>query len=368
MKKNIISFIEDLKSNKKLSSFDEASTKQAVVMKLLSVLSWDVFDVDEVTPDYSIKSQSIDFALKAEGKNKVFINVKKPNDNLNNNQKGLIGASSKAGVDIAVLTNGIEWWFYLPSIDGDVDDKRFDVLHINEQDPADIADKLKDLLEKSSVESGTAVTTAEAVFEGQQQMLANYTVPEAWVKILSGPNKILVKLLEDTTENLCGFKAEKGLITKFLKERAKEVDVPDAPPVQTKVTKKAGKAGSKAASKAAKKSPKMPNYSGKEPVSFSFSGLTYEVAGWDELLLTLCEIMVAGHKDEFDKVLWLSGKNRNFFSTDDNELRSPEKIKQTNIYVDMNLSPNDTVKLCHKIIQAFGYPVSELEIDAKDED
>jgi hypothetical protein len=35
MKKQIDTFIKDLKSNKKLNTFDEASTKQAVVLRLL---------------------------------------------------------------------------------------------------------------------------------------------------------------------------------------------------------------------------------------------------------------------------------------------------------------------------------------------
>ena len=54
MKKQIETFINELKSNKKLSSFDEASTKQAVVLRLLSFLDWDIFNVDEVYPDYSV--------------------------------------------------------------------------------------------------------------------------------------------------------------------------------------------------------------------------------------------------------------------------------------------------------------------------
>jgi len=44
MEKKIIAFIDELKSNKKLATFDEASTKQAVVLRLLSFLDWDIFN------------------------------------------------------------------------------------------------------------------------------------------------------------------------------------------------------------------------------------------------------------------------------------------------------------------------------------
>ena len=53
MQKKITAFIDELKANKKLATFDEASTKQAVVLRLLSFLGWDIFNVDEVFPDFS---------------------------------------------------------------------------------------------------------------------------------------------------------------------------------------------------------------------------------------------------------------------------------------------------------------------------
>ncbi len=59
MKKQIIAFIDDLKSNKKLATFDEAATKQAVVLRLLSFLDWDIFNVEEVYPDYAANSSDL---------------------------------------------------------------------------------------------------------------------------------------------------------------------------------------------------------------------------------------------------------------------------------------------------------------------
>ena len=95
MKKLIVPFIEGLKSNDKIQSFDEASIKQAVVMKLLSLLGWDIFDVDEVAPDYSDKSFHVDYSLMIDRKNKVFIQVKKPEDDLTDDLNGLLDFASK---------------------------------------------------------------------------------------------------------------------------------------------------------------------------------------------------------------------------------------------------------------------------------
>ena len=53
MENKIIELIESLKSNKRVDTFDKASTKQAIVIRLLSLLGWEIFDVDEVKPDRS---------------------------------------------------------------------------------------------------------------------------------------------------------------------------------------------------------------------------------------------------------------------------------------------------------------------------
>ena len=47
MQDKIIKFVEDLKNRRmSLDSLDEASTRQAIVGKLLHLLGWDIFNVD----------------------------------------------------------------------------------------------------------------------------------------------------------------------------------------------------------------------------------------------------------------------------------------------------------------------------------
>jgi len=56
--------INRLKTDRKIDTVDEAATKQAVVLKLLSLLGWDTFNIDEVTPEYSVAGKRVDYALK----------------------------------------------------------------------------------------------------------------------------------------------------------------------------------------------------------------------------------------------------------------------------------------------------------------
>ena len=82
MKDNLIDFIEKLKTNPKILIFDEASTKQAVILPILQLLGWNPFDVDEVAPEYTVEGKKVDYALRLNNTNEYFIEVKKPSEDM----------------------------------------------------------------------------------------------------------------------------------------------------------------------------------------------------------------------------------------------------------------------------------------------
>jgi hypothetical protein len=61
------------------------------------------------------------------------------------------------------------------------------------------------------------------------------------------------------------------------------------------------------------------------------------------------------HLKDFDKVLSLKGRKRPYFTKSSDELRNPEKIKGTDIFVETNLSSNAIVNLCEEVSSLFGY-------------
>ena len=169
MKKQIISFIEELKSNKKLSTFDEASTKQAVVLRLLSFLGWDIFNVGEVYPNYAIGTANVSFALRPGNTNKIFIEVKRVHKKLDNHQKALVNLGTRDGVNMVVLTNGITWWFYLMAASGSWQQKWFYTIDILEQKPEAYVNQLINLLDKDRVIKGQSLKAAKSLFQEKKQ-------------------------------------------------------------------------------------------------------------------------------------------------------------------------------------------------------
>ena len=200
MQRKIESFINELRSNKKIFAFDKGATKQALVLRLLSLLGWDIFDVEEVCPDYSVNSHSVAYALEVKNSYKVFIEVKRVQKNLDNYQKGLIDFASQEGVNLSILTNGLIWWFYLNSAQGDWQKKWFLSIDFLKQKPDHIATQLIGILTKDKISKGQALKTAKVLHEEKNQKIAADFIPQAWNQIIAQPNKIFVELLSDTTE------------------------------------------------------------------------------------------------------------------------------------------------------------------------
>ena len=403
MKKQITSFIDELKSNKKLATFDEASTKQAVVLRLLSFLGWDIFNVEEVYPDYAIGTANVSYALRTKNTNKIFIEVKNVPKKLDDHQKDLVNLGTRDGVNLVVLTNGITWWFYLISASGGWQQKLFYTIDIVKQKPEAFVSQLMNLLDKEKVANGQSLKAAKTIFQEKKQKLAADFLPEAWNQILSQPNKIFVELLSETTEKLCRYKVDTKTVEEFLHKRLNNWLIKDKtrsgaapPPIEEenegtqildldKLLASAEQQGKQtpAASAASAASPEASSstdtmlattdietiklaetYTDKFIKAFSFSGNTYKVQSWVEMLTTLCDYFASTNQKDFEKVLWISNDQKTRFSRYGDQLRIPEKVKKTDIYVETKLSPDEVVRTSAKLLAEFGYSKDDLEIDA----
>jgi predicted type IV restriction endonuclease len=358
---NLISFINNLKIDGKIISYDEAATKQAIILKLLSLLSWDTFNIDEVKPEFSIGGNRVDYSLRINNANKVFIEVKKIGEELENHQEQLLKYSFQEGVRLAILTNGITWWFYLPLHEGSWEQRKFYTIDISQQESEDVVQNFFDFLLKDNVINGKAIQNAETVYKGQQKSsIIQETLPKAWNKIINEPDDLLVELINETTEKLCGHKADIESVAEFLLQHKNQFLLSTSTIQPTKrgtIVKKRNDVSTTVA--------QNENYTGKTITAFYFRGKKYEVRSWIVLLIKLSEELNNKHKNEFNKTLNLSGRKRPYFSYNKNELRVPQQIDNTKIFVETNLSANMIVKMCGNLLALFGYSSHDLKIDWK---
>ncbi len=376
MKKEIVSFVKSIKSNTKINSFDETSIKQAVVMRLLSLLGWDIFDVEEIVPDYSAGSGVVDYALRLDRKNKVFISVATTGEDLDNHQDEFLDFAFQEGVGVSILTNGVVWWGYLSSVEDSAGQKKVFSLDLIQQESEDAALKLEEFLDKGNMESGAALKSAKSYYSLKKKKIATEMIPKAWIEILSGPDEQLIRLIQETTENLCDFQPDKKTINTFLTEQKELFLTQEAPEARKKSSDRAKpKPASKEAAPPDKPAPlkqkqkkAVSNYNGTIISSFSFKDQTHDVGSWDEMTTILCNLLVGIHQEDFDKVLWASDSKRPYFSNNSSDLRNPSRVQHAGIYVEVNLSPNDTVKLARNTLSVFGYSASDLIITLQDDD
>jgi len=354
MIEKLLEFVKNMKLDRRLVSFDEASTKQGVVLQILSLLGWDTFNVEEVYPEYSVGEKKVDYALRHNNSNKVFIEVKKVGEDLEKHQEQLLNYSFQEGVKLAILTNGITWWFYLPLHEGSWEQRKFYTVEIYDQNPEEISQKFIDFLSKENVLSGKSIENAENVYMGRQkEFLIKETLPKAWNKIIEGPDETLLELIAETTEKLCGHKPDAQTVETFIASNLQKIVSPTTQRphgiTQIRRTNVEDKE----------------TYTNKSISSFTFKGRRYEVNSWKDMLVQICNIMLATHRDRFDQVLNLKGHKRPYFTRKPNELRSPEKIPGTDIYVEVNLSANSIVRLSIDIFSLFGYTKDDLSIETR---
>ncbi|WP_135605548.1 DUF5655 domain-containing protein [Methanococcoides sp. NM1] len=213
----LLEIIEKIKSEKISPQLDEAATKQTVILRILNSLGWDIFEPEEVYPEYPVNGIKVDYSLRSNNKDRVFIEAKKIGEDLEKHQEQLLRYSFKMGVDLAILTNGITWWFYLPLKSGEWEKRKYYSIDIYGQDADEITDKFIDFLLKENVITGESVKRAEDVYKGKiKEKEIKETLPKAWNKILDDPDETLVELVAETTEKLCGYRPDDKLVEKFV--------------------------------------------------------------------------------------------------------------------------------------------------------
>lgn len=161
MKEQLTQTIKDIVNKNNLHLYDESATKQAIILKLLNILDWDIFNREEVYPEYGNSGKKVDYALRFKNFNQIFIEAKRVNEDLDGHQEQLLKYSFEEGVKLAILSNGLSWWFYLPLVEGRWEDRKFYTIDLKYQQHDLIADKFIEFLSKENVLQSKAIEKAK---------------------------------------------------------------------------------------------------------------------------------------------------------------------------------------------------------------
>jgi predicted type IV restriction endonuclease len=217
---NLASHIEDVRAGIKAGRFkNEAAVSQGIVLRLLRELGWPIYDTQVVCPEYALEGRRVDFALcHPANKPTAFIEVKKIGQS-DGAERQLFEYAFHLGVPLAILTDGQEWNFFLPAAQGDYSERRVYKLDILERDLSECVTRLERYLGHVQVSSGAAIAAAHEDYRNvtrDRQMLA--TLPDAWSKLVAEEDELLLEIIADKVESLCGFKPDIDSVAKFLRE------------------------------------------------------------------------------------------------------------------------------------------------------
>ncbi len=234
--------IKDIRERIKAGLFtNEAAVSQGVVCRILGALSWPIYDTQVVSPEYPVNGRRIDFALcHPPGKPLVFIEVKQVGQS-DMGERQLFEYAFHKGVPMAILTDGREWHFFLPAEQGDYGERRVYKLDIIERDIEEIVRRLERYLKYESICSGNAVEAARADYKNvARNRLIKNTLPQAWSKLIEEQDELLLELLADRVESLCGYKPDIDLVAEFLQNNInlKEASISPYSPITPLTTEK----------------------------------------------------------------------------------------------------------------------------------
>jgi len=223
MKDELIRFFEKIKSNQSIRTLGETQAKSGIIEPILRMLGWDTSIMsDEVTLEFPVEDGRIDYCLHTSKSNQVFLEAKKPSEDLDRHQDQILGYSFRQGVKLAVLSNGITWSFFLPLAEGKWENRRFYTVDILEQDSDEAVSRIIDFLSKENVANGESVKNAEKILAGKRRReIITDSIP-------------VVDLIAERTNKICGYQPSKDDLDSFFNRNSNRLLLPpeDEEPIE----------------------------------------------------------------------------------------------------------------------------------------
>ncbi len=319
---SIESEIQSIRDGIKAGKFaNEASISQGIVLRLLNALGWPTYDTQIVAPEYSLSGRRVDFAICNPPNKPIAIIEVKHLGQGGGAERQLFEYAFHDGVPLAILTDGKEWNFFLPGEQGDYGERRVYKLDILDRALDESSLRLKRYLLYSSVVSGTAIDSAREDYKNVskiRQMEA--ALPKAWAQLVEDEDEMLLEILADRVETICGFKPTPDTVANFLKYFVKRTSesvsttIPRPQPVV--INPQIGNS-----STGQTKGP-VNNGSDFEHIGFLIDGENYRARNAIDVLKQIFEVL--SEKDsEFPErfiKLPIHGRSRRYLARDPNEL------------------------------------------------
>ena len=210
---------------------NEQEAKDWFITPILQALGWRGPSRVRLEHPAGRERVKMDFALQGpDRKGVAFIEAKAPGADLSSHVGQVMNYAFYEGVDICVLTTGVEWWLFLPREKGEPMDRRFAVLDLQSDDADQLALLLESCLGYEALTSGEAERHAKDILAARQnekRLIAE--LPSAWRRLFDGPNDLLIELVQGEVRKGIGLAPSEQQVAEFLREKAPSAATTSAP-------------------------------------------------------------------------------------------------------------------------------------------
>ncbi len=335
---------------------NEETAKFRILAPVLECLSWSPSG-QEVLWEHPVGGKKgggkVDIALRAEGRIWALVEVKAPGANLNQHVEQVLGYAFYEGVDICALSDGLQWWLYLPREPGSHEERRFSVLHLGE-DPVDqICDDLNAFLGRESLMTGQAVRQAKQVRRALREAAQlEKEMPAIWQRMLDKPDDELVELIGQRVYDKLRLRPGREQIVAAMRKMpipARKLETTEA---QDQIPSEAPGSDRLAGRKPTQR-----------PAAVRLWGERHPVRTHVEILTTVVAEVHRRHPHDFDRAVeTLRAGEWQYVS------REPQRVRGTRIrqtpsghYVDVNLSARQVKRRAVELLEVLGHRESDLE-------
>ena len=339
---------------------NEESAKFQVIAPVLRSLDWNPEDGSEFLLEHSVGGKGggrVDIALRSDGRVVALIEAKAPHADLNGHVTQVLNYAFHEGVDICVLTTGLEWWLFLPREAGEPMRRRFAVLDLINDPVERIAEDLRAFLHKETLLSGQAETKAKLVLKASLEAARlSREIPDIWKRMLKDPDEELVELLGKRVYAEVDLRPTEDQVVAVL--RGLPVPLAGIPDKQVDVPKT-----SKPLKPEAKKTQKRPRPTQK-PVAILLWGTRHSVSSHKEILQKVADLLHEKHSSDFDKMLRLRGRKFPYVARDPESLQrdSYYQVMSSDYFIDTHLGARDIRRRAELFLSCFGYDSSDLDV------
>lgn len=324
---------------------NEQLTIRQIIMPILVCLGWDVDNVrnsGEVRHEYGVGRGRVDIALMNQyDQCACFVEAKSPGTPLDRHVDQLLRYAFDSGVPISILTDGLEWRFYLLWQEGSIEDRQFLVLHLCEDPIEQVETDLKTFLSRSAVQTGKAKNDAlEILNQRKRERDIAKLLPGIWKEMLTEPDRELVTWVAKRMSDKYGLSPSAEQVAKIIAATA----TPGESPYRRHPTRE-------------------------RSTGYTLFGVYKPWLSGIGMWVDVVEQVQLRHERDFleraERLRLSPGSGRVLISGNPYDInRYKERICQNGqrIYIEYSLTRDQCINLAYQLLEMFGHPPSDLEI------